>query len=239
MPGLLGTAIVRVGGITAAMTGVGSASLRKAGRAFEVVRVHPLDHAGYFPGATPIHLVVLIDPGDGEILGAQAVGAKGVDKRIDVIATAMRGGLKAPDLIDLDLSYAPPYGSARDPVTMVGLVADNIITGQVAQWHPDQLDWALEEAYLLDVRTAGEFAAGHVRGAACVPHTELRARLEEVRAAAAGRPIAVMCQAGARSYVAHRVLAGAGIASWNLSGGMSTLRAWLGDEVGRVVEEGS
>ena len=236
MPKPQGTAIVRVGELAAAMTGANRASLERAGRAFTTVHVHPLHHAGYFPGAKPMHLVVHFDPATGELLGGQGVGEQGVDKRIDVLATAMRGGLGIADLMDLDLSYSPPYGSARDPITMVGLVAENVMSGQITLWQPEELDWALSEAVLvLDVRSAAEFAGGHLPGAMNVPHTEIRGRLDEVRQAAAGRPLAVMCHAGIRSYIAYRILVGAGFAAKSLSGGLVTLRHYLGSAAESVL----
>jgi len=235
IPRPLGTAIVRVGSLTAAMTGANRASLDAAGRAYTTIHTHPANHAGYFPGSTMMHLVVHIDTKTGEILGAQAVGQDGVDKRIDVLATAIKGKLAAPDLVDLDLSYSPPYGSAKDPVTMVGFVADNVLTGQTRLWYADQLDWARHEAFLLDVRTAREFASGHLPEAVNIPHTQLRGRLDEVRRLAAGRDVAVMCQSGVRSYIAHRVLVAAGFTSSTLSGGMLTLKAWLGAEAPAVL----
>ena len=236
VPKLLGTAIVRIGAVTAAMTGANRASLDAAGRSYTTIHTHPSNHAGYFPGAEQMHLVVHIDPSTGEILGAQCVGEEGVDKRIDVLATAMRGGMPAPGLIDLDLAYSPPYGSAKDPITMVGLVADNVLTGQTRLWHPEQLDWARSrDALLLDVRTPEEFASGHLPEAVNIPHTELRGRVEEVREMAAGRPVAIMCQSGVRSYIAHRILAAAGFDSATLSGGMLTLRAWLGAEADSIL----
>ena len=229
MPNPQGTAIVRVGELAAAMTGANRISLERAGRTFTTVHVHPLHHAGYFPGAKPMHLVVHFDPATGELLGGQGVGAQGVDKRIDVLATAMRGGLKITDLMDLDLSYSPPYGSARDAITMVGLVAENVLSGQIILWQPEELDWALSEAVLvLDVRSPAEFAGGHLPGAMNVPHTEVRGRLDEVRQAAAGRPLAVMCHAGIRSYIAYRILVQAGFTAKSLSGGLVTLRDYLG-----------
>jgi len=236
MPKPQGTAIVRVGELAAAMTGANRAGLERAGRAFTTVHVHPLHHAGYFPGAKPMHLVVHFDPATGELLGGQGVGAQGVDKRIDVLATAMRGGLGISDLMDLDLSYSPPYGSARDPITMVGLVAENVMSGQITLWQPEELDWALSEAVLvLDVRSAVEFAGGHLPGAMNVPHTEIRGRLDEVRQAAAGRPLAVMCHAGIRSYIAYRILVQAGFAAKSLSGGLVTLRHYLGSAAESVL----
>ncbi|MCL2465544.1 MAG: FAD-dependent oxidoreductase [Micrococcales bacterium] len=235
LPHPLGTAIVRVGALTAAMTGANRAGLKAAGLPFTTMHLHPLNHAEYFPGAKTISLMVHIDPVTGAILGAQAVGEAGVDKRIDVLATAMRAGLKAPDLIELDLCYSPPYGSAKDPVSMVGYLADNLVSGVVKLWQPDDLDWALHEALILDVRSASEFATGHLPGALNIPHTELRGRLDDVKAAAAGRPVAVMCQSGVRSYIAHRVLVSAGLISSTLSGGMRTLRDWLGAQADNLL----
>jgi NADPH-dependent 2,4-dienoyl-CoA reductase/sulfur reductase-like enzyme/rhodanese-related sulfurtransferase len=236
MPRALGTAILRLGQLTVAMTGANRAQLERAELAYTTVHLHAPNHAGYFPGAHPIHLVVHFDPVTGQLLGAQAVGVDGVDKRIDIIATAMRSGLTAPDLIDLDLSYSPPYGAAKDPITMVGLATDNVLTAQLRLWQPDQLEWARsEDVLLLDVRTAREFATGHLPEAVNVPHTQLRDRLDEVARLAKGRPIAVMCQSGMRSYIAHRILTGHGFDSSSLSGGMLTLRAWLGSRGSEIL----
>ncbi|MAP64491.1 MAG: pyridine nucleotide-disulfide oxidoreductase [Microbacterium sp.] len=234
VPPALGTAIVRVGALTVAMTGANRRSLDEAGIAYETVHLHPNQHAGYFPGAAPVHLLAHIDPTDGRILGAQAAGVEGVDKRIDVIATAMRGGLRAPDLIDLDLSYSPPYGSAKDAVNMLGMVAENLVNGRLRLWHAaDATDGA--DALVLDVRSPEEFATGHLPGALNIPHTELRERIDEVREAAAGRPVRVLCAAGVRSNIAHRVLVAHGFDSTSLSGGTRTLRQWFGADVDRVL----
>jgi len=238
LPPLLGSAIVRVGHLTVAMTGANRAALTAAGRQAATLHLHPLNHAGYFPGGEQIHLIVQIDRQTGLILGAQAVGHDGVDKRIDVLATAIRAGVSAPELIDLDLCYSPPYGSAKDPITMVGLLADNVMTGQTALWYADDLEQVRRDCLLLDVRTAKEFASGHLPEAVNIAHTELRARLAEVTAQAAGRPIAVLCQSGVRSYIAHRVLVAAGLSSRTLSGGMLTLRAWLGAQADSVLTTG-
>jgi NADPH-dependent 2,4-dienoyl-CoA reductase/sulfur reductase-like enzyme/rhodanese-related sulfurtransferase len=223
-PGVLGTAIVRVFGLTAAMTGPNRAALRAAGIDHHVVHVHPNHHAGYFPGAQQVHLVLNVGT-DGRVLGAQAVGAEGVDKRIDVIATAIRAGLSVDDLADLELAYAPPYGSAKDPVNMAGFVAQNVLEGTLRLWYPWDLDEVLDDALVLDVRSPAEYASGHLPGALNVPHTKVRERLEEIRAAAGGRPVRVHCASGVRSYLAHRVLTAAGLDSANLSGGLLTLRA--------------
>jgi NADPH-dependent 2,4-dienoyl-CoA reductase/sulfur reductase-like enzyme/rhodanese-related sulfurtransferase len=223
---VLGTAIVRVFGLTAAVTGASQAQLRAAGVEHHVVHTHPGHHAGYFPGAEQMHLTVSFAP-DGRLLGAQAVGRAGVDTRIDVLATALAAGMTVDDVAELELAYAPPYGSAKDPVNMAGMVAQNVLDGSLPLWYPWQLDEVLASALVLDVRSAGEFATGHLPGALNVPHTQVRARLDEIRAAAAGRPVRVHCASGFRSYLAHRVLAQSGFDSANLSGGMLTLRAAL------------
>ena len=221
---VLGTAIVRVFDLTAATTGANQATLRRAGIAHEVVHIHPGHHAGYYPGAEPMHLVASFAP-DGTLLGAQGVGALGVDKRIDVLATAIRAGMTADDLAELELSYAPPYGSAKDAVNMLGFVAQNVLDGTTPQWHAWDLDQAMARTLVLDVRSREEFDEGHLDGALNVPHLELRARLDEVRQAADGRAISVHCASGVRSHLATRVLLGEGFDARNLSGGWLTLRA--------------
>lgn len=236
LPQPLGTAVVRVGDLTAAMTGANRAALDAAGTDYETVHLHPGSHAGYFPGAEQVHLVLHVRTGDGLLLGAQAVGADGVDKRIDVLATAIRHRAVAADLIDLDLAYAPPYGSAKDPVNLAGMIADNVATGTVRLWQASDLDDVLEHALVLDVRSPAEFATGHLPGALHVPHTQVRDRLAEIRDAAGGRPVRLHCQSGMRSYLALRVLAQEGFADVaHLSGGMLTLRGWLGDAADEVL----
>ena len=223
---VLGTAVVRVFGLTAAITGAGREALGRAGLAHHAVHLHPGHHAGYFPGAEQIHLTVTFTD-DGRLLGAQAVGRAGVDKRVDVIATALAAGMTVDDLAELELSYAPPYGAAKDPVNMAGFMAQNVLDGTLRLWYADDLDKVLDTALVLDVRSRREFASGHLPGALNIPHTQLRARLDEVRVAAGDRPVRVLCESGFRSYLAHRILAQAGIDSANLSGGMTTLRATL------------
>ncbi|WLP88797.1 FAD-dependent oxidoreductase [Gordonia sp. NB41Y] len=235
MPAPVGTAIVRIGGLAAAMTGANRRSLEAAGIGYQTVHLHPNSHAGYFPGAQAIHLLMHIRVTDGLILGAQAVGADGVDKRIDVLATAIRTHLTAADLMDLDLAYAPPYGSAKDPVNLAGMIAENVVDGTVTVWQADGLAEVASSAAVLDVRSAQEYATGHVRDALLVPHTEIRERLDEITAFAAGRPLRVYCESGMRSYLATRILAAAGLDVAHLSGGMSTLRARLGDAGGLLV----
>lgn len=227
LPPTVGTAIVRVGDLTVTMTGANRAALEAAGIAYRTLHLHPGHHAGYFPGASTLHMVVHIAPADGRVLGAQVVGEDGADKRIDVLATAIRGGMTVADLVDLDLAYSPPYGSAKDPVTMAGFLGQNVVDGTLRLWYPDDVEQVVEEALVLDVRSAGEFAGGHLTGALNVPHTELRARLDEVRQAAAGRPVRTMCHNGMRSYLAHRVLDANGFDSASLSGGLETLAAAL------------
>jgi NADPH-dependent 2,4-dienoyl-CoA reductase/sulfur reductase-like enzyme/rhodanese-related sulfurtransferase len=228
IPSALGTAIVRVGDVTAAMTGANRVALDTAGIEYRTLHLHPGQHAGYFPGTSQLHMVVHLAAADGRVLGAQVVGEDGADKRIDVLATAIRAGMTAADLVDLDLAYAPPYGSAKDPVTMAGFLGMNVVDGTLRLWYPEEVEEVVARALVLDVRTGAEFARGHLPGALNVPHTQLRERLDEVREAAAGRPVRVMCQSGWRSYLAHRVLAGNGFDSASLSGGMETLTAALG-----------
>ncbi|MBO1029978.1 FAD-dependent oxidoreductase [Tessaracoccus sp. SD287] len=235
IPQPVGTSIVRVGGLTVAMTGANRAGLVNAGRDAATIHLHPLQHAGYFPGAQQIRLVVHFDRADGRLLGAQAVGAEGVDKRIDVLATALRAGMAVTDLIDLDLAYSPPYGSAKDPVNLAGMIGENLMNGTLNTWQATEVDQVLDSALVLDARSREEFTAGHLPGALNIPHTELRARLDEVTTAAEGRPVRVLCASGVRSAIAHRVLTQAGFDSASLSGGMLTLRAALGDRAGDLI----
>lgn len=218
-PRPLGTAVVRIFELTVAMTG---ASRRTLGdREFHTARVHSGHHAGYYPGAETMHLLLHFDA-DGRILGAQGAGRAGIDKRIDVIATAARGGLSVDDLVDLDLSYAPPFGAAKDPVMMLGMIADNVRSGRLTQHDPvEPLD--PEATFVLDVRNPDEWERGHVEGALLVPQPQVAGALDEIRAAAGGRPIVIHCASGFRSYLAHRTLAQADIPSRNLSGGFITL----------------
>lgn len=238
IPAAVGTAIVRVGELTAAMTGANRKSLDDAGIDYQTLHLHPNQHAGYFPGAVPVHLVVHMAASDGRLLGAQAVGSDGVDKRIDVLATAIRAGLRVPDLIDLDLAYSPPYGQAKDAINLVGMVGANLLDGTLRLWYAQDRDEVAETALILDVRSPAEFSTGHLPGALNIAHTQLRERLDEVRAAAAGRPVRVLCASGVRSAIAHRILAQSGFDSASLSGGMSSLRSVLGDAASDVLVGG-
>lgn len=235
IPQSIGTAVVRVGELTAALTGANRAALDSAGIAHRTLHLHPNQHAGYFPGAEQVHLLLHIGATDGRLLGAQAVGADGVDKRIDVLATAIRAGLRVDDLIDLDLAYAPPYGQAKDAVNLAGMVGANVFDGTLRLWYADELDRVRGDALLLDVRSRAEYATGHLPESLNIPHTELRGRLAEVWDAADGRPVRVLCASGVRSAIAHRVLTQAGFDSASLSGGMLTLRATLGDLADEVL----
>ena len=238
IPSPQATAIVRIGSLTAAMTGANRQALDASGAEYFTVHTHANQHAGYFPGAQPVHILMHVGT-DGQILGAQAVGADGVDRRIDVIATAMRAGMKAPDLIDLDLAYAPPYGQAKDPVNQTGMVAHNVVTGELVLTGPEALT---EDMPVLDVRTVGEYAAGHMPNSLNIPHTQLRDRLDEVRAwvdeSVGERPFVVMCAAGVRSWIGYRIVRAAGFNVTMLSGGIQTLRAWLGEKAEAVLVTG-
>ncbi|GAB78413.1 NADPH-dependent 2,4-dienoyl-CoA reductase, sulfur reductase [Austwickia chelonae] len=219
---VLGTAIVGVFGLQVAATGWNEKRLRAAGRRFRAIHTHPADHAGYYPGAQGMSLKLLVDPETDAILGAQGVGAAGVDKRIDVIATAMRGQIAASELADLELAYAPQFGSAKDPVNMLGFVADNLASGmtEAVQWH--ELDAMVAAgAHVLDVRTPGEYAAGAIPGAVLIPVDELRDRLDEVPEG----DLIVHCAVGLRGHIAVQILGRHGRAVRHLDGGYRTWRA--------------
>jgi NADPH-dependent 2,4-dienoyl-CoA reductase/sulfur reductase-like enzyme/rhodanese-related sulfurtransferase len=218
--GTQGTAIVGAFGMAAAMTGFSEKALRAAGRDYRKVYVHPGNHVGYYPGAEAMSLKLLFAPDDGRILGAQAVGGAGVDKRIDVLAIAIQAGMTVFDLEEAELAYAPQFGAAKDPVNMAGFVAAGVLRGDHPVFHVG--DAANGGEFLLDVRTPAEFAAGHIPGAVNVPIEELRGRLDELPR---DRPIAAYCQVGQRGYNAARLLAQRGFEVRNLSGGYTTYQA--------------
>lgn len=216
--GTQGTAVVGFFGRTAAMTGHSEKLLRRAERPYEKVYIHPNDHAGYYPGATQMTLKLLFDPNDGRIWGAQAVGTHGVDKRIDVIAMAMQAGMTVNDLEEVELCYAPQYGSAKDAVNMAGFVAAGVLRGDQQQVHSAdvQSSETLEGYLLLDVRTEQEFAQGHLPEAVNIPLEVLRARISEIPVE---RKIVVYCYVGQRGYMATKLLHHHGYDAANLSGG--------------------
>lgn len=210
----IGTAIVKVFELTIATTGWNEKRLKTTGRECKVIHIHPSSHAGYYPGAEQMSLKLIFDSKSGEIYGAQGVGYEGVDKRIDVIATAIRGGITAPELADLELAYAPPFGSAKDAVNMLGYVAENAISGLV-----ETLQWSeVGEHKLLDVRSKSEFAAGSIPGAINIPVDELRERISEVPT----HDVLVLCQVGQRGHTATLLLNELGISAKNLDGGYRT-----------------
>jgi rhodanese-related sulfurtransferase len=205
-----------------AATGWNEKRLKAAGRAYRAIHTHPASHASYYPNAQTMALKLLVDPATDEILGAQGVGGDGVDKRIDVIATAITAGLPAAALADLELAYAPQYGSAKDPVNMLGWVARNLAEGLVTTVQWNELDEALAGgATLLDVRTRREHEAGSIPGAVLVPVDELRERLRDL----GDGPFIVHCAVGVRGYLATRVLTQAGRQAANLDGGYTTWAA--------------
>jgi len=220
-----GTAIVKVFGLSFAMTGASEAALQRAGLGYRRVYVHPADHATYYPGAQTISLKLLFEPVDGRILGAQAVGAAGIDKRVDVIAMALRAGLTVYDLEEAELCYAPPFGSAKDPVNLAGFVAANVLRGDVELWEPEELASLRPDQALVDVRTRAEFAAGTIPGATNVPVDELRARLGELPRE---KELLLFCHSGLRSYVAARLLTQRGFRARNFSGGYERYEMWSG-----------
>lgn len=218
--GTLGTAVLRLFGLTAGCTGANERALKRVGIAHEVLHLHPNSHAGYYPGAEPIAMKVLFAPETGRLLGAQAVGRDGVDKRLDVFATAIKAGMTVHDLADLELAYAPPFGSAKDPVNLAGMAAQNVMRGDVrlAQWHEVAgLDPA--KTVLLDVRRAEERAKGSIPGSVHIPLDQLRSRLGELPR---DREIVVHCHTGQRSYFASRLLVQSGFTVRNLTGSWRT-----------------
>ena len=218
-----GTGIVKVFDLTAGTTGASESTLKRLGRPYRKVHLHPNGHASYYPGTHAMHLKVLFDPADGRVLGAQAVGVDGVDKRIDVLAVALRAGMTVEDLEQLELAYAPPYGSAKDPVNMAGFLASNLLRGDVAFWWAEEWPDLPEDAVLLDVRSQEEHDAWAIPGSLLIPHKELRERLDEVPL---GAQVLVYCRSGFRSYLAQRILAQSGWPSARtLAGGELTFRA--------------
>ncbi|WP_124059556.1 FAD-dependent oxidoreductase [Vaginisenegalia massiliensis] len=221
-PGSLGTSIAKIFSLSVASTGLNERQLQDRHIPYHVIHTHPSSHAGYYPGASPMHLKLIFGQ-DGRILGAQAVGSQGVDKRIDILATAIHFGAKAPELAGIEVAYAPPYASAKDPVNHLGYIADNLLHHRVEtiQWH--EVDSLLEQgAFFLDVREESELANGHLAKFYQIPLGQLRQRLAELPS---DQPIYVYCQVGLRGYQASRILTAYGFTVKNLDGGYKTYRA--------------
>ncbi len=216
--GSQGSSVIKIFDLTAAATGINEGTAKAAGIECDQVILSPMSHAGYYPGGKMMTMKVLFEKATYRLLGAQIVGYEGVDKRIDVLATAIRAGMKADELKELDLAYAPPYSSAKDPVNMAGFMIDNIMHGVVKQWYLKDAD-ALPldgSVTLLDTRTVGEYQRGHIDGFINIPVDELRDRLSELSKA---KPVYVICQSGLRSYIASRILTGNGFDCYNFAGG--------------------
>ena len=216
--GAQGSSVIKVFTLTAAATGLNETAARKAGLDVEAVILSPMNHAGYYPGGRVMTIKAVFARDTGKLLGAQIVGADGVDKRIDVLATAIRAGMTAADLTELDLAYAPPYSSAKDPVNMAGYMMENIRRGLVRQFRLEDLDDLPRDGSvtLLDTRTPAEYRRGHADGFVNLPLDDLRDRLGELDPA---KPVYVMCQSGLRSYLACRLLTQHGFACRNFAGG--------------------
>ena len=227
-PGSQGSSVLKVFDLTAASTGINETNARKSGLDADAVILSPMSHAGYYPGGKVMTMKVVFEKGTYRLLGAQIVGYEGVDKRIDVLATAIHAGMKATRLKDLDLAYAPPYSSAKDPVNMAGFMIDNIAKGTLRQWRLEDAAKLPRDGSvtLLDTRTAAEFSRGHIDGFRNIPVDELRDRLDEVEK---GKPVYVICQSGLRSYIASRILEGNGYEAYNFAGGFRFYDAVMND----------
>ena len=226
--GSQGSYVIKVFDMTAATTGVNETNAKKSGLKVDTVILSPMSHAGYYPGGKVMTMKVVFEKETYRLLGAQIIGYEGVDKRIDVLATAIHAGLKALQLKDLDLAYAPPYSSAKDPVNMAGFMIENIAKGTLKQWHLEDMDKIFKDksAVLLDVRTIGEFNRGHINGFKNIPVDELRERIKEVEKE---KPVYLICQSGLRSYIASRILEGNGYETYNFSGGFRFYDAVVND----------
>ena len=226
--GSQGSSVIKVFDMTAASTGVNETNAKKAGLNVDTVILSPMSHAGYYPGGKVMTMKVVFEKETYRLLGAQIVGYEGVDKRIDVLATAIRARMKATELKDLDLAYAPPYSSAKDPVNMAGFMIENISNGVLKQWHLADVDNLPRDGSvtLLDTRTVEEFVHGHIDGFLNIPVDELRERLGELDKS---KPVYVICQSGLRSYIACRILSGNGFECYNFSGGFRFYDAVMND----------
>ena len=227
--GSQGSSVIKLFDMTAATTGINEKQAQKAGLSVDKVILSPMSHAGYYPGGKVMTMKVVFETESYRLLGAQIVGYDGVDKRIDVLSTAIHASMKATDLKELDLAYAPPYSSAKDPVNMAGFMVDNISKG-LKQWHLSDLEQLLQhkDVTLLDTRTPKEFSQGHIEGFTNIPVDELRERIGEIPV---GKPVYLICQSGLRSYIATRILEGLGFEAYNFAGGFRFYEAVIQDKV--------
>jgi NADPH-dependent 2,4-dienoyl-CoA reductase/sulfur reductase-like enzyme/rhodanese-related sulfurtransferase len=218
--GTQGTAIVKVFEMTGGGTGASEKALKRRGTPYRKVYLHPSGHASYYPGTAPMHMKVLFSPDEGRLLGAQVVGFDGVDKRIDVLATALRAGMTVFDLEELELAYAPPYGAAKDPVNMAGFIGSNLLRGDIDLWYAEDYPQVTQGGTIVDVRSPIEYRAWHIPEAANIPLGELRRRMHEIPT---GKPVFLYCRVGFRSYLAHRALVQCGYGEVRtLAGGSKT-----------------
>lgn len=226
--GSQGSSVIKVFDMTAAVTGINETNARKEGLSVDKIILSPMSHAGYYPGGKVMTMKVIFEKETYRLLGAQIVGSEGVDKRIDVLAAAIHAGMTATELKELDLAYAPPYSSAKDPVNMAGFMIENISNGILKQFHLEDVETLPRDGSvtLLDVRTTGEYRCGHIDGFRNIPVDELRERLDELEKE---KPVYVVCQSGLRSYIATRILAGHGYNAYNFSGGFRFYDAVMND----------
>ena len=216
-PGAQGTSVLKFFDWTIASTGMNERQAKEAKSNYDRIVLSPLSHAGYYPGATTMTIKVLYDRSTLHILGAQIIGKDGVDKRIDILATAMKAGLKGPELAELDLAYAPPYASAKDPIHFIGYMIENITTGKVKQFHYEEIDSLKQkDVTLLDTRTISEYKSGNIDGSIHIPLDELRQKMAQIPK---DKPVYILCHSGLRSYLACRILMQNGYDCYNLSGG--------------------
>lgn len=228
--GTMGTSVLKIFDITAASTGINERRARAMSLKYDKVILSPSSHASYYPGGKVMTMKVLFDPDKDRLLGAQIIGYDGVDKRIDVIATALRAGMRASELAALELAYAPPYSSAKDPVNMAGFIIENVINQKVRHFFYDDIPslQKKDDAFLLDTRTMREYSAGHAPGFINIPVDELRERLNEVPC---DKTVYVMCQSGLRSYIACRILSAHGYRCFNFAGGYRLYSSIAGEKV--------
>ena len=226
--GSQGSSVLKIFDLTAATTGISEKKARSLGYETDSVVLSPMSHASYYPGGMVMTMKVVFEKNTYKLLGAQIIGYDGVDKRIDVLATAIRAGMKATELKNLDLAYAPPFSSAKDPVNMAGFMIDNVASGVMKQWHIEDADKLPRDGSvtLLDTRTVGEYQRGHIEGFYNIPVDELRERLDEVTP---GKPVYVICQSGLRSYISCRILEGNGYTAYNFAGGFRFYQAVMND----------